>query len=113
MYKIAVMGDWDSIYGYGALGLDTFRFTEEEAEKAGKTLRTLAEQDYAVIYVTEALAAKLPDEIEHYRTMPQPAVILIPGISGNTGAGIAAVKKYSQAGRPDHQSATALNIINF
>lgn len=93
MYKIAVMGDWDSIYGFSALGLDTFRFTSEEADEAGKELRSLAEQDYAVIYITEALAAQIPDEIERYRSLPRPAVILIPGISGNTGAGLAAVKK--------------------
>ena len=46
-----------------------------------------------MIYITEALAAKIPDVIEHYRTLPTPAIILIPGISGNTGQGLAAVKK--------------------
>jgi V/A-type H+-transporting ATPase subunit F len=93
MSKVAVMGDWDSIYGFGALGLDTFRFDGKDAAEAGKTLKHLAEQDYAVIYVTESLAAMIPNEIERYRTEPRPAVILIPGISGNTGEGIAAVKK--------------------
>ncbi|WP_130836206.1 V-type ATP synthase subunit F [Lachnoclostridium sp. Marseille-P6806] len=93
MSKIAVMGDWDSIYGFGALGLDTFRFDESNIEEAGRLLRRLSEQDYAVIYITEALAARVPNEIEHYRTLPSPAIILIPGISGNTGQGLAAVKK--------------------
>lgn len=93
MSKIAVMGDWDSIYGFGALGLDTFRFDESNIEEAGRLLRRLSEQDYSVIYITEALAARVPNEIEHYRTLPAPAIILIPGISGNTGQGLAAVKK--------------------
>lgn len=93
MYKIAVMGDWDSIYGFSALGLDTFRFTPDEAERAGKVLRKLSDEDYAVIYITEQLAAQLEEEIERFRSMPQPAIILIPGIFGNTGAGLAAVKK--------------------
>ncbi|MCH3971387.1 MAG: V-type ATP synthase subunit F [Oscillospiraceae bacterium] len=93
MYKVAVMGDWDSIYGFGALGLDTFRFTAEQGEEAGKTLRKLAEADYAVIYVTEALAAQMQRQISYYKSMPRPAIILIPGISGNTGEGLAAVKK--------------------
>jgi V/A-type H+-transporting ATPase subunit F len=87
------MGDWDSIYGFSALGLDTFRFDESNIQEAGKLLRRLAETDYTVIYITEALAAKIPDVIEHYRTLPTPAIILIPGISGNTGQGLAAVKK--------------------
>ncbi|MDY6333200.1 MAG: V-type ATP synthase subunit F [Lachnospiraceae bacterium] len=93
MSKIGVMGDWDSIYGFSALGLDTFRFDESNIQEAGKLLRRLAETDYTVIYITEALAAKIPDVIEHYRTLPTPAIILIPGISGNTGQGLAAVKK--------------------
>ena len=42
---------------------------------------------------TEALAAKIPAEIGRYRTMAKPAVILIPGISGNTGEGVLAVRK--------------------
>lgn len=93
MSKIAVMGDWDSIYGFGALGLDTFRFDDSNLEDAGKTLRRLADSDYSVIYVTEALAAQMTKEIDHYRTLPTPAIILIPGIFGNTGEGIAAVRK--------------------
>lgn len=93
MYKIAVLGDWDSIYGFAALGLDTFRVEHNDAEEARRLLLHLSEQDYAVIYITEALAAAIPAEIDAYRTKFRPAVILIPGISGNTGEGLAAVKK--------------------
>jgi len=94
MYKIAVMGDWDSIYGFGALGLDTFRVeADASAEEASAMLRRLSVNHYEVIYITESLAARIPEEIETYRTQPSPAVILIPGISGNTGEGLAAVKK--------------------
>lgn len=93
MYRIAVMGDWDSIYGFSALGLDTFRVENNSAEEVKRLLARLAEQDYAVVYVTEALAAAAAAEIEAYRTKLRPAIILIPGISGNTGEGLAAVKK--------------------
>lgn len=91
MYKIAVIGDQDSIYGFATLGLDIFPFSDPI--EAGKKLRTLAEGPYAVIYITEALAAQLTTEIDRYRAMKLPAIIPIPGVSGNTGAGIAAVKK--------------------
>ena len=47
------MGDRDSIYGFAALGLDTFPVTDPV--EAAKQLRRLAEGDYAVVYVTEAL----------------------------------------------------------
>ena len=61
--------------------------------EAGKKLRALAEGGYAVIYITEALAAQLEAEIDRYRESDLPAIILIPGVSGNTGKGIMAVKK--------------------
>lgn len=91
MYKVAVIGDRDSIYGFAALGLDTFPVAEHT--EAAKKLRSIAESDYAVIYITEALAADLAAELEVYRTQRLPAVILIPGVAGNTGMGIANVKK--------------------
>ena len=90
MYKIAVLGDYASIYGFAALGLDTFPVdTPEEGEKI---LKNLAAGDYSVIYITEALAAQLKHEIQRLRGQISPAVILIPGVSGNTGAGIEGVK---------------------
>ena len=88
MYKIAVMGDYDSIYGFATLGLDTF-----PVDNLVTLLKRLAEDNYAVIYMTEALASDLNKEIDRYREVMKPAIILIPGISGNTGAGIAGVKK--------------------
>ena len=91
MYRMAVMGDKDSIYGYAALGMDVAPVTEDV--EAVKKLRELAEGDYAVIYITEALAARIPGEIARYREQMLPAIILIPGVYGNTGAGIANVKK--------------------
>ena len=56
-------------------------------------LKELADGRYAVIYITEALAAQIPDAVDLYREKQIPAVILIPGVAGNTGAGIAQVKK--------------------
>ena len=90
MYKLAVMGDRDSVYGFATLGMDTFPFTD--AEEAGRKLRELAENEYAIVYITEALADKMEAQIDHYREQMLPAIILIPGVSGNTGKGINAVK---------------------
>jgi V/A-type H+-transporting ATPase subunit F len=56
-------------------------------------LKRLASGEYAVIYITEALAAELPREISKYREQVLPAIIQIPGVSGNTGAGVEGVKK--------------------
>ncbi len=91
MYKIAVLGDYDSIYGFATLGLDTFPVTAHE--EAAEKLHQLALNKYGIIYITEGLAAQLKHEIEKYKEQLIPAIILIPGISGNTGEGIDGVKK--------------------
>jgi len=91
MSKIAAMGDKDSIYGFAALGLEIF--PAEDAATAVDHLRKMAAGNYAVIYVTEALAVKIPDEINKFRDKTAPAIILIPGIIGNTGMGMANVKR--------------------
>lgn len=91
MYKIAVLGPYDSIYGFATLGLDIFPVSDPEEGK--KQLKTLTSADYAVIYVTEGLAAAMQQEIDKYKEQLLPAIILIPGIAGNTGAGVRGVKK--------------------
>lgn len=91
MYKMAVVGEYDSIFGFATLGLDTFAVSTPEEGK--KVLTNLVQGEYAVIYVTEALEEALHDEIAQYQEAVLPAIILIPGISGNTNAGVAQVKE--------------------
>ena len=50
-YSIAVIGDWESVMGFRALGLDTYPVTS--VEEARKTVHDLAKTDCAVIYLTE------------------------------------------------------------
>ena len=73
MYRIAVLGDYDSIYGFAALGLDIF--PEEDPEEAAKKLHELAGGSYAVVYITEKLAEELSAVIEKYRERVFPAII--------------------------------------
>ena len=56
-------------------------------------MHQLAAQGYGIIYITEALAAELKHEIVRYQDQILPAIIQIPGISGNTGDGVLGVKK--------------------
>lgn len=91
MYKIAVIGAYDSIYGFATLGLETFPVSD--VQEGERVLKMLAGGEYAVVYITEALAAELAHEIDRYREQVLPAIIQIPGVSGNTGAGVEGVKK--------------------
>ena len=49
--KIAVIGDYDSIYGFAALGLNIFPVNEPDV--ARKKLITLANSGYGIIYITK------------------------------------------------------------
>ena len=91
MYKIAVVGDYDSIYGFATLGLSICPV--KTREEARDKLRQLAEGEYGIIYITEKAAAELGSALEEYRERVLPAIIQIPGVSGNTGAGVEGVKK--------------------
>ena len=91
MYKIAVVGDYDSIYGFAAVGLDICPVKSREETR--DRLRRLAEGGYGIIYITEKAAAELGGALDEYMEMRLPAVIQIPGVSGNTGAGVQGVKK--------------------
>ena len=89
--KIAVIGDYDSIYGFASLGLSTFPV--EGQEDAVRTLKNLASSGYGIIYITEGLAALTEKQIEKYKEVMTPAIIQIPGVKGNTGDGIKAVRR--------------------
>ena len=91
MYKIAVMGDRDSIYGYATVGLDIYPV--EDAAHIVRHVKNLHEQGYAIIYMTEKLFASAGVELDVFNEQALPAIIPIPGVSGNTGLGIARVRK--------------------
>lgn len=90
MYKIAVLGDQDSIFGYSALGLDIFPI--HKPKEAEMTFKKISQMDYGIIYVTEATYEHIRHLAEELRANPLPAVIPIPGVVGNTGAGMKAVR---------------------
>ena len=89
--RIAVFGDKESVYGFAALGLDTFYFDPAQ-DNADAFKKLCQNENYSIISITEAAAAVLDKEIEKYRSAPSPAIILIPGVTGNTGEGLSAVR---------------------
>ena len=91
MYKIAVIGDRESVYGFSSLGLDIY--PAYSGDEAKNLIKKLAGEDYAVIYITEALAKDASEIIEKYSRAITPAIILSPGVSGNTGEGMSSVMK--------------------
>ena len=64
MYKIAVVGDRDSVLGFQALGLSVFPV--ETAEEARRVIHATAKEAYAIIYLTEQLGTQLKDLLAQY-----------------------------------------------
>lgn len=91
MYKIAVLGDRESVMGFKALGLDVH--SAESAADARKILHRLSRDgETAIIYLTEQYAVEMGDEIAKYKEQVMPAIILIPGKSGSLGIGMQNIK---------------------
>ena len=93
MYRVAVMGDRDSIYGYAAIGLDIHPVTDltragAAASRAGGGRLRGDLRDGGPV------AEHIKEEMAFYRDRKLPAILPIPGASGNTGLGMAQVKKY-------------------
>ena len=87
MYKIAVLGERESVMGFAALGLSVF--PAESADEAAELFHRIAKQSdqYAIIYVTETYAPELAPQIAKFAQSVTPAIILIPGAGGSLGLG--------------------------
>lgn len=90
MYKIAVIGDADSICGFAAVGMTVVPVKDQN--EAFDKLCELANGQYGMIFVTENVYGKISEEYEREDALP--AVIPIPGSTGNTGAGMRDVSKF-------------------
>ena len=69
------------------------------------TLHRLARENYAIIYMTEALAGPLAADIDRYKSETTPAVILIPARGGSLGLGSRALQAAVERplGRTSHK----------
>lgn len=85
-YKIAVVGDKDSILPFKMIGFDIF--DAKTSRVARQTIDQLAQDNYGIIYVTESLAQEIPETLERYRSQAVPTVILIPNHKGSLGLGM-------------------------
>lgn len=90
-YKIGVVGNRDAILPFRLIGFPTFPVTE--ATDVVNTLRRLSREDFAIIYLTEDMAAEIPETLAYYDKQVLPAIILIPNHKGVTGLGQRCIRK--------------------
>ena len=91
MYKIAVIGDKDTVLAFKSLGVDIFPVLDHK--EASFTITKLAKEKYAVIFITEQVAKEIPEKIAQFKNQMLPAITLIPSNQGSLGIGITEVKR--------------------
>ena len=69
MYKVAVIGDKDSIYGFASIGVEIHPC--DDTVEAVRDIRNMADNGYGVIYITEQLASQIEAELDTFRERPQ------------------------------------------
>ena len=90
-YKVAVLGDRESVMGFRALGLDVFPAEPENAAAVFNSAVKGEGQPYAIIYITEELIAPLREQISAAKESMTPAIIPIPSKNGSLGLGMDAL----------------------
>ena len=65
----------------------------------------LARDAYGIIFITEQIAQTIQETIDRYNKTMLPAVILIPGIKGSLGVGLARI-------RDNVEKAVGINILD-
>lgn len=91
MYRVAVIGDKDSVLAFKALGVEVY--TVIDGNEASEKIKDLAKEEVGVIFITEKFAQEIPSTIDKYRDQMTPAIILIPGNTGSMGMGLADINK--------------------
>lgn len=94
MYKVAVVGDKDSILGFKALGVATYPVTG--SEEAVRALQEITREKVAVVCITEAVAQQVQPQIDELNKKLLPAVVLIPNNQGTLGLGMKQIKKNAE-----------------
>jgi len=79
MYKIALMGDRDTIIGFKLLGVSIFPVNKKE--ESVETLNKLVKEEYAVIFITEEIGCQIIEEIEILQKTSFTSITIIPSKS--------------------------------
>lgn len=100
--KIAVIGDKDSVLAFQSVGVEVFDATTPSEAQA--LVKKLSQEQYAVLFLAENLAEKIPDVLEKAKTKPFPAIVPIPTTAVSSGFGMQGIKK-------DVEKAIGVDII--
>lgn len=79
-YKIGAIGPRSSVLGFMALGFGVLE--AENAQDAALCVDKMANDGYAVIFITQSLCAQIKEIIDKYLSKPIPSIVPIPDTQG-------------------------------
>lgn len=91
MYKIALIGNRDTIIGFKLLGVSLFPINKKE--EAVEILNKLVKEEYAVIFVTEEIGCQIIEEIEILQKTSFASITIIPSKSEKKYLGLKILRK--------------------
>ncbi|WP_156300508.1 V-type ATP synthase subunit F [Streptobacillus canis] len=96
MYKIAAIGDRDTVISFKVLGVDVFSIdnfenVEMSIQKIKSTIDYLASNNYGIIFITEEYAQRAEEVLERYKIEILPMITLIPNNAGTLNLGMSKI----------------------
>lgn len=86
MYNIALLGDERLLTFYRPAGFVIF--SPQDEREVRSTLRRLQQENYAIVFVTEAVYQMAEAVIEEYSRSFLPAITILPGYGEHAGLGM-------------------------
>ncbi|PIE51774.1 V-type ATP synthase subunit F [Candidatus Fermentibacteria bacterium] len=83
--RMAFIGDADSVLGFRALGVETY--TPASGDEAVEIFRSLVKEKASVVMITEDMLDHLQIEVDQVVSLPVPAIVVLPGVSGSKHMG--------------------------
>lgn len=88
MYKVAIIGDKDTIMPFKVLGIDTFSLSvSEHVENEMKKIIDKLSKDYAIIYIVEEYFEYAKKSYDKYKKEILPMIIVLPSNKSNLNLG--------------------------
>lgn len=96
MYKLAVVGDKDSVISFKLLGVDVYPVnytenTEVLSNELKRVLEHLVAKGYGIIFITEEYAKYSQNVIDRYKAQTLPMITLIPSNRGSLNIGMSKI----------------------
>lgn len=91
MYKIALVGDRDSIIGFQLLGISIFPVTNKE--ETISILNELIKEKYAAVFITEEIASQIFEKIEELQKISLISLTIIPNKLEKKDLGLKILRK--------------------